>query len=209
MSLSQNFNILARATFKHPLEFDGDIWDHVRQQTNCYTYALNIPDHGWARPGELLTRADIRKPLGDSEISIETIRDRVLTDGLIQVDIKDVTPQTHHVIAAVVSKHDDYHFYRLLTDGHWAHKRGNGEVTMKDSSGDLITDPESCNRGKYKSFIGYFVVPEEGVLYRRDPNIREKFWQAVTSGETDKNYTQHDSVQTPKEQPQTKRAPRP
>lgn len=197
MSLSRDFNILARATFKHPLEFEADIWDHVRQQTNCYSYALNIPDHGWARPGELLTSVDRRKPLGSSEINIENIRERLLVDGLIQVELKDVTAQTHHVIAAVIEKGDDYHFYRLLLDGHWAHKQGCGKVTMKDKDGILITDPETCNRGAYKSFVGYFAIPEEGVLYRRDPSIKAQFWHAVTSGENDTTYASVNQLSMP------------
>lgn len=59
----------------------------------------------------------------------------------------------------------DYHWYRQDADGYWSHKQGTTEVKRIDNSGMLITDPETCDRGNYTNFVGYFAVTPWSNLY--------------------------------------------
>lgn len=52
----------------------------------------------------------------------------------------------------------DFHFYRKGKDGNWYHKPGMSPVEYTNRRGDTITDPGTCNRGKYKNFLGYYAV---------------------------------------------------
>ena len=64
---------------------------------------------------------------------------------------------------------NDYHFYRYHPEGFWSHKPGfNYPITNKDSKGELIMDPSNyvfkLGDFTYSNFIGYFMVPENGIL---------------------------------------------
>ena len=54
----------------------------------------------------------------------------------------------------------DYHWYRQNSNGIWSHKPGSHNVTMLDSNGLLIFDPQECGRiigdYDYATFVGYF-----------------------------------------------------
>lgn len=52
----------------------------------------------------------------------------------------------------------DYHWWRRMDDGIWFHKPGTHAVQAYDSSGKIITDPGTCNRGVYQYFLGYYLV---------------------------------------------------
>jgi hypothetical protein len=38
----------------------------------------------------------------------------------------------------------------------WSHKPGGTAARNTDNSGRVITNPETCNRGPYTQFCGYF-----------------------------------------------------
>lgn len=57
----------------------------------------------------------------------------------------------------------DFHWYRQNSDGTWSHKRGGTQVINQDASGQLIYDPQICDRTydngtDYDVFVGYFYV---------------------------------------------------
>lgn len=53
----------------------------------------------------------------------------------------------------------DYHFYKKeITDEIWSHKPGTNEVSQWDQSYMTITDPACCDRGKYDTFVGYYII---------------------------------------------------
>ncbi len=56
----------------------------------------------------------------------------------------------------------DYHWYRQNPDGTWSHKRGQSEVINYDASGEIIYDPQVCDRDygtiDYSIFVGYYAV---------------------------------------------------
>ena len=50
----------------------------------------------------------------------------------------------------------DFHWYRKNKEGFWSHKPGSTPVRNVDNSNHVITNPETCNRGPYTQFCGYF-----------------------------------------------------
>ncbi len=63
----------------------------------------------------------------------------------------------------------DYHWYRQNDDGTWSHKPGDGPIQKVDASGEIIYDPQHCNRDytaingiNYEVFVGYFAVSPLG-----------------------------------------------
>jgi len=183
LSLKKEFNKLAKLEFKKPLDGDYLPWHKVAGDTNCYTYALNIPDHGWAYPGELKKNFNKKSSLTKKDLNKSYIREALIKDGLKEVDIKDVSPKTHHVIAAVVAKEQDFHFYRWNKDGKWTHKKGHRIPQNTDEMGYEINDPEKATRGKYNEFIGYFAVPKEGIKYEVSQKMNKSYCQKIIANE--------------------------
>lgn len=81
----------------------------------------------------------------------------------VESDFKD------KIVYNLNTSHDlelqDYHWYRQDADGYWSHKQGTTAVKRTDDSGMLITDPETCDRGSYTNFVGYFAVTPWSNLY--------------------------------------------
>lgn len=143
--------------------YDPGAWMSVMGETNCYSYALNIQDHGIARPGQILWSKDA--PLELSAFRRENITERLLADGLVKIASPDLAPECSQIMAAFLLAGDDYHFYRLDVDGGWSHKIACGHVSKKDNAGKVILSPTAADRGRYNEFLGYFMVPEQGVKY--------------------------------------------
>lgn len=61
-----------------------------------------------------------------------------------------------------IAPNRDYHWYRQNYDGTWSHKPGGTAVTDLDRKGNLIYDPESCDRTtgfpSYSEFVGFYQV---------------------------------------------------
>lgn len=139
-----------------------------RQNSNCYTYALGIPKHGVAVPGMLTNKFMNKKNrFGRENIRLQPIFAALIADGLLLVP----RPDKHNygdvpIIAAFISKEDDYHFYRLHKDGFWSHQAGHkGVIIGQDEAGNFISDPLKADRGRYRDFVGYFAVPKSGLTY--------------------------------------------
>ena len=60
----------------------------------------------------------------------------------------------------------DYHWYRQNSDGTWSHKPGTTAVRRTDNSGNHIIDPETCDRGLYTNFLGFYAVTPWNNLYQ-------------------------------------------
>ena len=70
-------------------------------------------------------------------------------------------------MALVIAPGFDYHWYRQNSDGTWSHKQGHTNVTNVDASGDVIYNPQTCDRNyksahgplyNYTIFAGYYIV---------------------------------------------------
>jgi|GEM_PF-1349370 len=139
-----------------------------QQNSNCYTYALGIPQHGKATPGALLHndgRAGVR--IDDHALKLQPIYNALVKDGLKPIPRPENAPyENAPIIAAFLSINDDYHFYRRHQDGTWSHQKGyRGAISDRDGLNAVIEDPLYAERGRYKDFIGYFTLPQQGLRY--------------------------------------------
>lgn len=166
-SLAHQFNAAARHYYPHQMpDFDPQAWHSGRN--NCYAYALNIPEHGWGLPGQLMRRRKQRSGLvwdSDGSKAIPYFDSLLRQDGLVRIDRPDRAEYPHILCLALNSVDQDFHFYRLDSNDAWSHKAGCRAASDKDDSGNLILSPESCNRGRYNEFVGYYTVPAQGISY--------------------------------------------
>ena len=75
-------------------------------------------------------------------------------------------PRKYSKIALVVDEDEDYHFYRLDSNGYWSHKPGATSVTHLDATKRPIYDPQLASRKypdsglHYDQFCGYLCAPK-------------------------------------------------
>jgi hypothetical protein len=58
----------------------------------------------------------------------------------------------------------DYHWYRRQRGGFWGHKPGGTAARNIDNSNVVITNSETCDRGRYNGFCGYFYAGRSVVI---------------------------------------------
>ena len=71
----------------------------------------------------------------------------------------DCLPQSEYprrLMALVIDPGWDYHWYRHQRGGFWGHKPGGTAARNVDNSNVVIANPETCDRGGYTDFCGYF-----------------------------------------------------
>ena len=124
---------------------------YVRSHNNCYNYASNRRTDTFAQPG---------KGCGHmyTAITCAEVTRAALCDGKHRrYDCFPDSEYPRYLIAmAVIPNGGDYHWYRLMREGFWAHKPGPTAVRNVDNSNRVITDPATCDRGPYTMFCGYF-----------------------------------------------------
>jgi hypothetical protein len=91
-------------------------------------------------------------------IPLVRLREDIQTNAPIEV----VNVPGYYLIALVVAKGKDYHWYRQDDSGYWSHKPGHTKATNLDASGKVIVDPRECNLGIY-SFTNFYYAPKGGV----------------------------------------------
>lgn len=137
-----------------------DFWNdpnHLKLN-NCYNYAVNIRTDTFAQPG----RATGRYPY--LKLCPELI-EAVLSDGNHKrFDCLPDSEKPRHLMALILCPILDYHWYRKHQEGFWGHKPGVKKVRNVDNSGQVIYDPETCDRTSnfppYIEFCGYFYRPK-------------------------------------------------
>lgn len=148
----------------------------LREKTNCYTYALGIPEHGHGIPG-YLTAPNTLKSTAEygKKITCSFIFDQLVKDGLTPISEQDISPDSPvNIIAAFIASHQDYHFYRYHKDETWSHQTGSGgKLSCFDNNDDRITDIHCADHEKYKEFVGFFALPEEGIKYQTP---KKRWW---------------------------------
>ena len=127
----------------------------LREKTNCYTYALGIPEHGHGIPGYLTAPNTLKSTTEyGKKITSSFIFDQLVKDGLNPISEQDISPDSPvNIIAAFIAPHQDYHFYRYHND--------------------RITDIHCADHEKYKEFVGFFALPEEGIKYQAP---KKRWW---------------------------------
>ncbi|PEN54690.1 hypothetical protein CN540_16855 [Bacillus toyonensis] len=135
---------------------DHHVFNHLYnvRHSNCYAYAANNPGAGrYTLPG-LQGGRPILNP------SRSEMNGALFVDGW---NHHSCWPSAQNVliIAAVIKPSEpwDFHFYRCTQNGpdwEWGHKPGATMATDLDNSRGRISNPETCNRGPYTDFCGYF-----------------------------------------------------
>lgn len=133
-------------------QFNPAFWNNsaVRLDNNCYNYARNWRTDTFAQPG----RAHGAQT---GTMSCPTVTTAAMADGLKKRC--DCLPQKEYprrLMALVIDPGFDYHWYRHQRGGFWGHKPGATAARNVDNSNVVITNPETCNRGGYIDFCGYF-----------------------------------------------------
>lgn len=164
--------------------FNPNKWNRdqsIKKSHNCYAYSLNLINNKTSKlcdkymkktkkrnckmfkpqPGRLSGYLDEYK---DKKVfTCKRLYRRIRKDNPVIKKLRpnQKVPEGYYKIAlAVTSDFDDYHFYRQDNDGLWSHKNGKNRAKFTDKNSRLIKNPEKANRGKYKNFCGYYMVPK-------------------------------------------------
>jgi hypothetical protein len=136
--------------------YNPGFWNNdpnVRAHNNCYNYASNKRTDTFAQPG-----------LGCGHmytaITCAEVTRAALCDGLHRrYDCFPDSEYPRYLVALVIAPGPgfvDFHWYRLMREGFWAHKPGGTAVRNVDNSGKVIYNPQQCDRDGYTVFCGYF-----------------------------------------------------
>jgi hypothetical protein len=135
-------------------KFNPGFWNgaDVVARNNCYNYASNWRTNTFAQPG----RGAGQMYTG---LACPEVTKAALADGCHhRFDCFPDSEKARRLVALVMAPGYDYHWYRIHTvaEGFWGHKPGGTPARNTDNSGNLITNPETCDRGPYTQFCGYF-----------------------------------------------------
>ena len=136
---------------------------NIRRNNNCYNYANDKITNTFAQPGRG------SGSVGPYPPKCSGTGDAAVRDRLIRVLNPSMTPAQGQIVALVVSPQPhflDYHWYRRDTNGIWSHKAGQTPARNTDNSEQLISNPETCDRGPYTDFCGYFHSISDQVTIR-------------------------------------------
>jgi hypothetical protein len=140
------------------LPFDPAPWNDpaFKPTNNCYAYAANKRDHypSKPQPGTASGATCAFPPTGPD------VKAAAKRDGAH--DVNDCFPDSEAprlLVALVIWPGNDYHWYRKHPDC-WGHKPGSTDARNVDSSGVMLTNPETCDRGPYTEFHGYMLMPK-------------------------------------------------
>ncbi len=163
---------------------EGVKWERAtsqnRSEPNCYTYALNLPDSLSLNPGEL---ANKDFSLIHSDIMPPTIHALLEEDGLERISARKAFSGDVHAVACRLRPYataqrilenlgytgialPDYHFLRLdHQSGKWSHQYGIYPPQNTDDRGAIISNPKEGRFIWHPEFLGYYALPENGILY--------------------------------------------
>lgn len=136
--------------------FSPEVWnaEHVVRLNNCYNYASNRITNTFAQPGR-----GAGQTLG--AMTCPYLNQGAYADGCMTRSVcysPDEEPR--ELVALVVAPGFDFHWYRRHDRGGswwWGHKVGIRPASIVDNSGlEVITDPETCDRGPYTDFCAYY-----------------------------------------------------
>jgi hypothetical protein len=141
-------------------QYNPGFWNNSATQpyNNCYNYARNWRTNTFAQPG----RAHGAQT---GTMACNTVTVAAMADGLKKrCDCLSPNEWPRRLMALVIDPGWDYHWYRHQRGGFWGHKPGSTAARNVDNSNVLITNPETCNRGGYTDFCGYFYAGKSVVI---------------------------------------------
>jgi hypothetical protein len=133
-------------------QFNPGFWNTpaVQPHNNCYNYARDWRTDTFAQPG----RAHGAQT---GTMACASVTTAAIADGLHKRC--NCLPQSEYprrLMALVIDPGVDYHWYRHQRGGFWGHKPGQTAARNWDNSNVIVTNPETCDRGGYVNFCGYF-----------------------------------------------------
>lgn len=137
--------------------YQPDFWNFytdILRRNNCYNYSNNKRTDTFAQPGKASGQMY-------TALTCPEVENGAISDGL--TPFAGSCPSGENKIALVVAPDFDYHWYRMDTNGLWSHKPGGTNATNLDNSGNIITDPETADRGNYTDFCGYFCTCSDDI----------------------------------------------
>lgn len=139
-----------------PTPFNPAFWNDANMRcNNCYNYATNRRTNTFAQPGWATGYTLPFPPTCD------TTTKGALSDGAHKrYDCFPDSERNRNLVALVIWPGQDYHWYRYHSNGFWGHKPGRTAAKNTDDSNNVIANPETCNRGPYTIFCGYFYTPK-------------------------------------------------
>jgi hypothetical protein len=141
-------------------QFNPGFWNTptVQPRNNCYNYARNWRTDTYAQPG----RAHGAQT---GTMACNTVTTAAMADRLVKrCSCLPDSESPRRLMALVIDPGWDYHWYRHQRGGFWGHKPGPTAARNIDSSSVVITNPETCDRGGYTDFCGYFYAGKSVVI---------------------------------------------
>lgn len=141
-------------------QFNPGFWNApaVQPHNNCYNYARNWRTDTFAQPGRA-------HGAGTGTMSCPAVTTAAMADGLVRrCECLSEREWPRRLMALVIDPGWDYHWYRHQRGGFWGHKPGSTAARNVDNSSVVITDPETCDRGGYTDFCGYFYAGRSVVI---------------------------------------------
>jgi hypothetical protein len=123
---------------------------HVKRNNNCYNYANDKITNTFAQPGRGSGQIGAYPP------TCQNTGSAAERDCQVPISSATSTPSEGHFVALVIWPGRDYHWYRLDSNARWSHKPGQTAARNTDNGGNLISDPQSCDRGPYTVWCGYY-----------------------------------------------------
>lgn len=136
--------------------FNPGFWNNdpnIRSRNNCYNYASNKRTNTFAQPGRGC--GSMYTSITCAEVTRAALCDRLHR----RYDCFPDGEKPRYLVALVVAPGPgfiDYHWYRKQKEGFWGHKPGGTAARNTDNSGRVIMDPQTCDRGPYTHFCGFF-----------------------------------------------------
>ncbi len=140
--------------------YNPGFWNNnpsVKQNNNCYNYAMNYCSNTFAQPGRISGHPNSVMQCANVITAAEWDRCKRICSG------------SNKNVALVVWPGQDYHWYRKHSEGFWGHKPGSTLAKNTDNCGYVIDGirrtPQNCCRGPYTQFCGYMYSPS-GMIVR-------------------------------------------
>lgn len=128
--------------------FWNDTSAHIANN-NCYDFAANYRSNTFAQPGRYSGH------LFTPPAACGSVSTGMYWDGWFD-NCQSANNLSVALVIAPNFSPPDFHFYRLCANGHWCHKPGMTPARNTDNAGSLITNPQTCARGGYTIFCGYY-----------------------------------------------------
>ena len=133
--------------------YNPGFWNNnatIRSRNNCYNYASNRRTDTFAQPGRGC--GQMYRAINCAEVTRAALCDRLHR----RYDCFPDSERPRYLVCLWMAPGYDYHWGRLMREGFWGHKPGGTAVRNTDSSGRVITNPQTANMAPYTQFCGYF-----------------------------------------------------